>query len=272
MNQMSGSDPNRILNECSAINRALEELDARQERLKQMQDAFARDTNVGPESQSRKDLNAESDDLISQYRQLVQRTKKLKQDKDSGSPRNAPQVGRVDREVKKSMTKYQQLDRQFRKDIEAGMERQYKIVNPDATDAEVREAVQDPNQQVFTQALLNSNRRTEASSTAANVRTRHNAIQKIAADMQELNGLFQDLDALVVQQEAAVTSIEARGEEVTDHVTKANVELDGAVKKARAARKKKWICLGIAGESFPILCLASSISFNEPRLVSVLHF
>ena len=61
--------------------------------------------------------------------------------------------------------------------------------------------------------------------------------------------MFQDLDALVVQQEAAVTQIEQRGEEVTDHAAKANTELDGAVKKARAARKKKWICLGIAGKS-----------------------
>ena len=52
--------------------------------------------------------------------------------------------------------------------------------------------------------------------------------------------LFQDLETAVVQQEPAVTQIEQRGEEVTDHVAKANTELDGAVKKARAARRKKW--------------------------------
>jgi len=64
--------------------------------------------------------------------------------------------------------------------------------------------------------------------------------------MIELAQLFQDLEALVVQQEPAVTQIEQRGEEVTEHVAKANTELDGAVKKARAARRKKWMCLGIA--------------------------
>ena len=84
--------------------------------------------------------------------------------------------------------------------------------------------------------------------------------------------MFQDLDALVVQQEAAVTSIEARGEEVTDHVTKANVELDGAVKKARAARKKKWICLGIAGESVPILRLALQRFFQRTTTCCVAAF
>jgi len=65
----------------------------------------------------------------------------------------------------------------------------------------------------------------------------------------ELAQLFQDLEALVVQQEPAVTQIEQTGEQVTENVGKANVELDGAVVKARAARKKKWICLGLCGKS-----------------------
>lgn len=59
--------------------------------------------------------------------------------------------------------------------------------------------------------------------------------------------LFQDLEAAVVQQEPAVTQIEQRGEEVNEHVADANTQLTGAVDKARAARRKKWWCLGIAG-------------------------
>ena len=59
--------------------------------------------------------------------------------------------------------------------------------------------------------------------------------------------LFQDLEAAVVQQEPAVAQIEQRGEETTEHVSKANEELGGAVTKARAARRKKWWCFGIIG-------------------------
>ena len=47
-----------------------------------------------------------------------------------------------------------------------------------------------------------------------------------------------------MQQEAAVTNIEQKGEEVNDHVQGANTELDGAVQKARAARRKKFLLLG----------------------------
>jgi SNARE domain len=67
--------------------------------------------------------------------------------------------------------------------------------------------------------------------------------------MTELAQLFQDLETLVVQQEPAVTQIEQKGEEVTENVGKGNAELDGAIDKARAARRKKWICLGIIGMS-----------------------
>lgn len=78
--------------------------------------------------------------------------------------------------------------------------------------------------------------------------------------MITLAQLFQDLEAAVVQQEPAVTQIEQRGEEVTDHVAKANTELDGAVKKARAARRKKWYCAGIVGMySLDSICARTDI-------------
>jgi syntaxin 1B/2/3 len=61
--------------------------------------------------------------------------------------------------------------------------------------------------------------------------------------MIELASLFQDLEAQVVMQEPAVTQIEQKGEEVNDNVGKANVEIDGAISKARSRNRKKWWCL-----------------------------
>jgi len=272
MNNMNGSDPNRILNECTQVAAEVDELDARQERLKQLQQAALNSTDTSDDSRAQKALTAESDALLKDYRGLVARTKRLKQDKESGNPRNAPQVGRVDRKVKTSMNQFQQLDSSYRKQLQERIQRDYRIVRPDASDAEVREATQDPGQQVFSQALISSDRRGEAQSTAQNVRNRHNAIQKIEKDMVQLAEMFQDLDALVIQQEAAVTQIEQRGEEVTDHVAKGNTELDGAVKKARAARKKKFICLGIGGKSPLPMCLSAFCFFSLKPLPLYLSF
>lgn len=56
------------------------------------------------------------------------------------------------------------------------------------------------------------------------------------------------MEAAVVQQEPAIEHIEKQAEDTTMHVDKGNDQLNTAVDKARSARKKKWICLGIVGK------------------------
>ncbi len=63
--------------------------------------------------------------------------------------------------------------------------------------------------------------------------------------MVELAHLFQDMEAAVVQQEDPIKHIDDKAEDTVTHVNKGNEQLDGAVDKARSARRKKWICLGI---------------------------
>ena len=246
---MNGTDPNRILNECRAVDQAIDEIEADLQRLKGLQSRYLADTNSSAQSPLRVEVDRTGENIMTKYRGLVSRVKGIKQQPESGNPRNAPQVGKVDRRLKTAINQYQQVEREFRKASQDQMARQYRIVRPDASDAEVREAVEDPNnQQIFSSALIQSDRRGEAQTVARNVSQRHEDIQKIERQMIELAQLFQDLEALVVQQEPAVTQIEQRGEEVTEHVAKANVELEGAVVKAQAARRKKWICLGIVGK------------------------
>lgn len=63
--------------------------------------------------------------------------------------------------------------------------------------------------------------------------------------MIELAQLFQDVDAAIVEQEAPVQNIEVKAEETHAHVSQGNQHLDGAITKARAVRKKKWIMFWI---------------------------
>ena len=98
------------------------------------------------------------------------------------------------------------------------------------------------------QQLLSSDRRGQAQSALGAVRARHDAIQNIEKTMIELAQLFQDLDAIVVQQEPMVENIEQRAEEAHGNVTKANEEIQQATVKARSRRRKKWWCLLIVGK------------------------
>ena len=79
-------------------------------------------------------------------------------------------------------------------------------------------------------------------------RARHEEIQKIERDFVELAQMFEDLDALVVQQDASTQQIEQAGEEVNANVVKANEEIKGAIEKARSRNRKKWWCLLICRE------------------------
>ena len=97
---------------------------------------------------------------------------------------------------------------------------------------------------------MQSDRRGQSQSALREVQGRHLAIQKIERQVVELAQLFEDMNVLVVQQEPVVERVNQQAEAVHENVDRANTELNGAVKKARAARRKKWYCLGIIGE-FP---------------------
>ncbi|KAG9247570.1 SNARE domain-containing protein [Calycina marina] len=240
-------DPNRILNECRDIDRGIDDIKASLSNLAALQQRSLDDPDSSANSNTNRQLDAISTETMGMYRNFAGRIKSIKQNPESGSSKNAPQVGKIDRKLKAAIQEYQTMDTTFRKKLQDQMARQYRIVRPEASEAEVREAVEDTsNQQVFSQALLQSDRRGQSRAAFNAVENRHAAIQKIEQQMIELAELFQDMEALVVQQEAAVTNIEMKGEEVVENVDKGTQEIGTAVKSARNARKWKWWCLGIS--------------------------
>ena len=142
------ADPNAILNECREVDRAITDLESQLDNLKQVfGQVLARPDMPSGE------INNLSSQIMTSYRGLVGRVKNIKSKPESGSPRNAPQVGKVDRRLKETINKYQKLEAKFRADSMAAAERQYRIVSPNATDDEVRLAVQDPEAPIFQQAV-----------------------------------------------------------------------------------------------------------------------
>lgn len=243
--QQGSRDPNAILNDCRAVGRAIDDLEARLGDLQRSQRGFISGTG------SNKEIDSMSADIMSGYRGLADRVRRIKSQPDAGSPRNRPQVDALDRRIRKAINTFQQQESAFRKEVQEQQRRQYLIVRPEASEAEIREATMDGGDtQIFQQALLNGDRRGQAQSTLRNVQQRHDAIQQIERTMMELQQLFQDLDTLVVQQEPMVENIEQKAEETNQHLEAGNVHVDKAIVSARAARKKKWICLGISGESW----------------------
>lgn len=239
--QQNPTDPNAILNDCRAVGRAIDDLESRLATLQRSQRQF-----ISSSGDSSKEVDALSADIMSGYRGLADRVKRIKSRPESQDPRNKPQVDALDRRIRKAINSYQQVESQFRKDVQEQQRRQFLIVRPDATEQEIQEATADgADTQIFQQALMNSDRRGQAQSALSNVRQRHAAIQQIERTMLELQQLFQDLDAIVVEQEPMVQNVEQKAMDTNQNLEQGNVQVDRAIVSARAARKKKWICFGI---------------------------
>jgi syntaxin 1B/2/3 len=260
-------DPNAILNETREIDKGIDAIAVNLNQLTALQQRSLDDPDSSEQSATNRQLDAMSAQTMTLYRNFAARIKAIKQQPESGSPKNAPQVGKVDRKLKAAINQYQRVESDFRQKLQAQMARQYRIVRPNASEDEVREAVEDTsNQQVFSQALMQSNRQGQSQAALAAVESRHVAIQKIESQMIELAQLFQDMEALVVQQEAAVTVIEQKGEEVVENMDQGNQQIGTAIVSARARNRKKWWCLLIVGMLKPFNFL------TKPKLTLHSHY
>lgn len=235
------------MNECRAIDRSIDDIDRNLEQIRMLQQRSLDDPDSSNNSSTNRQLEAIGSETMTMYRSLAARIKSLMGRPGSDSPINGPQLGKVNRKLKQAINDYQQLESTYRKKLQEQMARQYRIVRPEASEEEVREAVEDTsNQQVFSQALLQSDRRGQSRAALSAVENRHVAIQKIERQMIELAQLFQDMEEQVVRQEDVVTEIEQKGEEVQENLNRGTEEIGTAIKTARGRNKKKWWCLGIS--------------------------
>jgi len=143
-------------------------------------------------------------------------------------------------------------------------ERQYRIIKPDASDEEVRQAVEDGanTQQYFQQALMQSNRRGEARTVLNEVNARHRELLKLEKTMAELTQLFHDMEELVIEQDQPIQQIEQQVNVAQHDIEQGVGHTNKAVKSAKAARKKRMWCALIIVLIIVILALILGLYFG----------
>ncbi|KIY68602.1 t-SNARE [Cylindrobasidium torrendii FP15055 ss-10] len=179
---------------------------------------------------------------------LKRRVKAL--EKQGGAGRDGQirkqQTALVKSKFVEAIQSYQTVEQQYRTKYKQRMERQFKIVKPDASPEEVRAVVNDENGgQIFSQALLSSNRYGESRAAYREVQERHEDIKRIEKTLGELAQLFNDMSVLVEQQDETITAIETQAATVERDTEAGLGYTEKAVVSARAARKKRWICFFI---------------------------
>ncbi|ORX93352.1 t-SNARE [Basidiobolus meristosporus CBS 931.73] len=136
-----------------------------------------------------------------------------------------------------SLKSYQSIEVTYRDKYQQMIERQIRIVNPDATDEDIGAALDNEHGGVFAQAIMKSNRTNEARSVFQAVQDRHADVKKIEKTILELSNLFQEMHLLVDTQAETLDRIEAQMSEAVIHTSQAEKELSGAMGHATSARK-----------------------------------
>lgn len=200
------------------------------------------EVNEDQELQLRRTL----DDIVSQASDLQYQLKsKIKSAQQAGlhDASKQAQAENSRQRFLKAIQDYRIIESNYKEENKEQAMRQYRVVQPDATDAEVENAINDVGgQQIFSQALLNANRRGEAKTALAEVQARHQELLKLEKTMAELTQLFNDMEQLVVEQQENIEVIDKNVEDAQQDVEQGVGHTNKAVTSAKRARKNKIRC------------------------------
>lgn len=158
---------------------------------------------------------------------------------------------------------YRVVESNNREQTKVQAERQYRIIKPDASDDEVRAAVEDGNsQQYFQQALVQSNRRGEARTVLNEVQVRHRELLKLEKTMAELTQLFHDMEEMIIEQDQPIQQIDEQIHTAQHDIEQGVGHTNKAVTSAKKARKKKIWCLVICLIIIAILAIVLGSVFG----------
>ncbi|KAJ4312847.1 hypothetical protein N0V94_007228 [Neodidymelliopsis sp. IMI 364377] len=249
----------------------LQRIDGTKSRITELTQDIGAISNIHQRMLSSPDTrsSAELESIVSQTQirntQIKDEIKFLERDaaRDPNNSLKRTQVESLKRQFKTQLEEFQREEADYSKRYREAIARQYRVINPEATEAEVQEAANADwgDEGIFTQALK-SNRSGQASSVLGAVRARHNDIQRIEKTMVELATLFQQLNEQVVYQEEQTVQVENQTIQVNEDAKHANTQLDQGIKSARRARKLKWWTLFVVVLIIAIIALALGLYFG----------
>ncbi|KII88653.1 hypothetical protein PLICRDRAFT_698997 [Plicaturopsis crispa FD-325 SS-3] len=254
--------------EVTSIHNALQQFDTNVSRIS---DLHSRSLNVADESTTHQNA-AQLDELVEETRSLSkslrERTKALAAfpgtAQDAQQRKNQSTL--LQRKFIESLQNYQQVEAQYRDRYKQRVERQFKIVKPDATREEINAVVNDDRggggEQIFAQALSTSDHYGQSRAAYKEVQERHQDIRKIEQTFGELNQLIADMSVLVAQQDDTINVIETSASKVEGDTEAGLKHTNVAVEHARSARKKRIICFVICLIIIAILALVLGIGFG----------
>ncbi|KAK4512226.1 serine/threonine protein phosphatase Pzh1 [Mucor velutinosus] len=143
-----------------------------------------------------------------------------------------------------TIQRYQDIERAYQQKYRQRIERQIRIVKPEATQDEIDDILDnaDDDAQIFAQSLMQATRRGHAKAVLSEVQNRHDDIKNIEKTIVELHQLFMDMSLLVERQQETVNAVEQNAETAAVQLKEGTNLVNRAIMSAKATRAKKWCC------------------------------
>ncbi|KAI9330953.1 t-SNARE [Obelidium mucronatum] len=122
--------------------------------------------------------------------------------------------------------------------------RQYRIARPNASDAEIQDAIDSGRTDVFNEVMLSS-RIADQQRVLGAVQDRQKELEKVLRSMTELQEIMVEMNALINSQQDMIDETEAQVETAAIHMNDGSTQLTHANKSAAKARRTKWIIFWI---------------------------
>ena len=207
-----------------------------------------------------------SDDRAKQVEQvtiavnrLITENRKLIEDLQRRNEELKPLAVRGSANLRIRQDNFRQLSQQFiraakalqkmqithQKQLKDQVVRQYRIVNPQASDAEIKDLQRageenEPNiqQRIFKMAVREDARREHEK-----MKNRLDDMKTIEASLETLASLFVQMRDLVFSHQDIINRVGYNMEQVDDYTKKAEKSLTGAVESQKSIQRKKWIIM-----------------------------
>jgi len=173
--------------------------------------------------------------------------------------------GTLTRKFVDLMAEYQEIQTKYKNKYRERGERQYRVVNPNATREEIDNALSGDQQEIFTQHILQGPGHAQARNALADIQERHRDITRLETSIAELHQLFLDMSVLVESQGELLDQIEYTVSQSVNYTGKAVEELRSANKYQKKVRKKMCcvICIIMIVLAIILISLKDTLFSNN---------
>ncbi|TPX59827.1 hypothetical protein PhCBS80983_g02211 [Powellomyces hirtus] len=238
---LNSSSLDQFLHQAETIQRAISRISRNTGEIRTLHQKALFETSAQSVSMQQVDrLTDDTSDLIQDTRQQIKSLSSIPVSSSTDAQVHSTQQKSLASKLMTAAREFQAVQQDAQQAYRGQMARQYQIAHPGATPAQIDNAVENTNGQIFQQELLAS-RVGEQRHALHAVQTRHEELVKIERSIGELFTLFQDMQALLDTQQVQIDTIEQHVETTDVHVQQGSQQMTKAIRSAKSSRKLKWI-------------------------------